>query len=205
MRRSEERALSDSSEALRMLHFAVAYAGGFTPVYIDEAGRPGSWIKDRDRFVRVVRRLAEREHEPQAGSPTPSPQTFASQSCVLWANIEGTEQERLAKRFRPVPSIVLRIAGTTKRLLLWCLSDPVDAGTVERVNKRIAYALRARQNHSALGDLRLWLPGTLHRNGRPRPIEVTRLTLNDFNAGRLAERLREPPRPWSPRRARAEA
>jgi hypothetical protein len=186
-------------DSLRLLGFAVGYAGGFAPLYVDGRGRPTRWIEHREDLVSSVAWLDEHEHEVALGLPCPATNNGGPiTSTILWSWIEGSKQYDYARRFRPIPSIVLKLNGS-RRLLLWLLASPVTVG-IERANKRISYALRAKQNLSSPDVLRIPLPGTSLRFGRARPvpIEVTRATLDEYEPGTIVGNLREPPPPWRP-------
>jgi hypothetical protein len=100
-----------------------------------------------------------------------------------------------ARRFRPVPSIVLRFGGSSDRLLLWGLDEPVSVFELAARNERLSYALRAPRTRCDAGGLRVPLPGTFLRLGRqrPAPVLVTRMDAASYSLAEVSGRLKDPP------------
>jgi hypothetical protein len=122
-------------------------------------------------------------------------------ASILWCRIEGTDQLKRARAFRPLPTMVIQEGSSSRRLLIWALREWADYFLVEQMNKRIAYRLRAVQKWGRPERLEVPCPGTCLRVGRSRPIPVVvgRLTTDVYTAKAVAGRLREPPpqrMPW---------
>lgn len=121
---------------------------------------------------------------------------------VLWVRVEGPEQLKRARRFRPLPTMAVQEGSSTRRWLLWGLREWLPYFDVEQMNKRIAYRLGAVQKHGS--PERLWLPApgsvlSVDR-GRPVPVVCRRLVPAVFTARQVAGRLKDPPAPtWMER------
>ena len=156
-------------------------------------GQPG----DGARLARVVRWHDQRlDTEIRLGVPQAKAKGGGvSFVTALWAVVEGTDQLQRARRFRPLPSLVLQAGAGSKRWLVWALEDRLDYFAAQDANRKIAYHLRATQKH---GDVdRAWFPapGSCLRldRSRPVPVRVARLTTDVFCAESVVGRLREPP------------
>lgn len=187
-------------DALQAFEFFTAWWGGWVPV------RLGSW-RGRDEFMwrqgphsdlpDVVRWLDE-EHDDEVllGMPQNRPGAGGVAVCsVLWCRVEGTDQLQRARRFRPLPSLVLAEGSSSRRLLMWPLERAIPHADVVERNRKIAYALRAKQKWGDPDLLWVPAPGTCLRDGRSRPVpvRVARLALDFFAADAVTGRLKEPP------------
>ena len=115
---------------------------------------------------------------------------------MLWVWVESKDQARRAgKRFKPLPTLVLKMGKSCRRLLIWGLEEEVPYVSVVAANKRIAYALRAPQKYAEPEKLRIPLPATFLRAGRvrPSPVLVTRVGEETFTRAQVTGRLRDPP------------
>lgn len=191
------RAIVPPADAIAYLTWAVGWAGGRVPVFIDGAREPRLHVCHNDG-ARLAE-LAERwDHKANAQVELGLPADHG-QSTVLWAWVESKDSAMRAwRRFRPTPAVVLRIGSSCRRLCIWPLAETVPALLVEGANKRIAYALRCPQKWANPDVLRVPLPGTFIRLGRKRPAAVvaTRLELDTFSREQVVGRLKDPPRPW---------
>jgi hypothetical protein len=193
------------AEAIVALEVAVGWWGGQMHVelgdgreFVHRCGIPGSG-----------RRLAEsvRFHDEQAdteirlGLPwTRHRAGGVGQVSVLWCRVEGSKQLTWARRFRPLPAIVLQEGASSKRLLLWPLEAVVPWTRAMRLNKRLAYKFGAVQKHADADTLRIPAPGSCLREdrARPAPVRVARLTTASY-APEVFEQhkaLRDPPEPF---------
>jgi hypothetical protein len=136
------------AEAIVALEFAVGWWGGHMPVelgdgreFVHRCGIPGSG-----------RRLAEsvRFHDEHAdveirfGLPwTRHRAGGVGQVSVLWCRVEGSKQLEWARRFRPLPGIVLQEGSSSRRLLLWPLEAVVPWTVSYAANRRLAYKFGA--------------------------------------------------------------
>jgi len=199
-------------EAVGALALMLGWNGGVLPMHVDD-GQTRPKVHHRrcgrgatDWLLGGVRRFDGRQSlDVAVGLPETRPNVLGpSWSTVLWAWVSGKDQVWRAGQFRPLPSMVLRIDGGSKRLLLWFLHEAVPYPSVEPANRKIAYALRATQKWSKPELLRVPLPGTFVRVGRSRPaaVLVTRLEDRTWTRSQVVGRLKEPPSPdaWRDRR-----
>lgn len=197
--------MAEASEATAFLAFAAGWAGGRFPVYLDAAPTPAAYVQagHRDRLAELARRWDLREsRQVEIGLPQRKAGAGVVNSTVLWAWVESREQvDWLWRRFRPLPSIVLRMGGSCRRLCLWALQEDIPYVLAENANRRLAYALHAPQKYAAPERLRIPLPGTFLRVGRKRPcpVLVTRMETETFARARVVGELREPPAPYMQR------
>lgn len=189
-------------EACKQLAWTLAYQReGELPVFVDGFPNPHRRLRCSDlRTPERVARMAyllDLHESREVAVGLPHVAEFVYSSTVLWAWVAGGDQEARAARFRPLPSIVLKVGGSSERLLLWVLRNPVNAADAERFNVRISYALRAPRTRSRPEALRVPMVGTFMRVGRrvPAPILVTRWQPDTdlLEAQQIAGRLREPP------------
>jgi hypothetical protein len=152
-------------DALNALLCMTTWAPGTEWVDLERSNLPSvstrilhMWIpcrgpRDRRRIVDAVRTLDER-HSPEMTMPLPRPKHAwgsVTQTTVLWARVEGTEQVQRARAFRPAPTLVLQEGSSSRRLLLWAVDRPLGWSHAVQANKRLAYALHAVQKHSDSG------------------------------------------------------
>jgi hypothetical protein len=193
------------------LAFLLSYVEphGEVPLYIDGLPKPLHHLRCADpktpqRVARMACNLDFYE-SVEVALGLACTQGHVYSAPLLWAWIRGGEQEQRAAKFRPLPSLVLRIGSSSERLLGWTLKHPVAAHEADLLNARLAYALHAPRTRSKCAALRLPLPGTFMRVGRsqPAPVLVTRWQIDrPFDAAAIAGDLREPPAPdaWRQRR-----
>jgi hypothetical protein len=186
--------------ALQALNLYLSVGGAWMPIVRRRegerdrlawrpAGRPGlehlvrAWDERPDREILIGLPQARRWNQG------------VGQVGVLVARVEGTEQLARARRFRPLPSLVLAEGSSSRRWLLWALERPVGYFDAVERNRKIAYALRATQKWK--DPDRVWLPapGTCLRVDRARPVPVVcaRLSTDTFAADAITARLKEPP------------
>ena len=119
---------------------------------------------------------------------------------ILWAWISGTAQVQRAHRFRPKPSMVLRMGASSERLLIWALREAIPVMLCEGANKRLSYAFRAPYTRSTVESLRIPLTTLTANRKRLVPVEVTRMELEPmFLRSEVVGRLKEPPAPYMTR------
>lgn len=191
------------AEAIEEISFALGYHGGDLPVYLNGAPNPHrrlSCENPRARAgVRLARLAAHLDHAESAEVAVglPTRQEFVYHSTVLWCWVKSGDSVKRAGRFKPAPSIVLKLGASQERLLIWVLNQPVDVALVEPHNARLAYALHAPRTRCKPEKLRLPLPGTFIRQGRsrPSPVLVTRLSVGPkLHAwDRITGDLKDPP------------
>lgn len=192
----------DEAKATRLLAFFVGWGGGLMPVYRDGAMTPIAYIDclhPSGAAVRMMRRATRGRGSCQleVGLPEPKRRGGGPAACsVLWVWVESREQAVLAhRRFRPLPSLVLKMGKSCRRLLIWGLEESVPYVLVVAANKRIAYALRAPQKYAEPERFRAPLPGTFLRVGRrqPAPVLVTRVSEDMWMRQQIVGHLRDPP------------
>jgi len=187
-------------EALQWLLVCTSWWGGALRL------RLGSWpLSDviwrrwPEDLAGMVRWLDEQhDDEVMIGLPWDRPTSGGvTKTSVLWARVEGDKQLAWAKRFRPLPTMILQEGSSTRRWLLWALEEPVHYFDAVELNKRLAYKFGAVQKWSDPDLLWLPAPGTCLRSdrARPVPIRVSRVTTATFLAGDVAGHLKAPPEP----------
>lgn len=191
------------AETLRALDTVMGWHHPWLP--IDYGGDKRTWHRcgNGRGLERIVRMWDERWSEEML-LRLPEPDTKGRGpfgATVLWARVEGKDQLARARRFRPLPTIVLREGSSSRRLLMWALDEWGDYFDVEKANKRIAYRLHAKQCDGLPERLRVPAPGTCLRIGRTRPVPVVvaRLEPVRFSINAVAGRLKDPPpqrMPW---------
>lgn len=195
-----------SEETLDALLHLVAFpgsVGGVTPLYVDGSPNPAAHLPAGALGPLAARMRRYAGHQMELGLPEVCARSGGPGVCaVLWAWVESREQaQRAGRRFKPLPSMVLRMGGSCRRLLLWWLKEPAVYVSVVAANKRIAYALGAPQKYAEPERLRIPLPGSCLTVGRKRPcpVVVTRRTDLVYTLAQVAGRLREPPAPYMTR------
>jgi len=198
--------LARPAEAVNFVAFALGRAGGRLPVYVDGSDAVACWLPcepglGEELWRRAHRWDLERSWQVEVGAPRSRDGVLMS--AVLWVWATSPESLARAARFRPAPAFVLRFGGSSERLCVWPLEEPVDWGRAQLLNERIAYAIHAPRTRAAPAALRIPLPGTFLRVGRsrPAPVLVTRMDLDVFAPGQVAGRLKDPPPPdaWKQR------
>lgn len=190
--------MTDAAEAISFLVFIAGGHGDF-PVYTDGRAAPAFYTRSAKTLAKRSRTLDFRENaQVEIGLPERPRGIYPSEATVLWAWVESTEQARRAGRFRPMPSMVLRVGASCRRLCLWALDRSPGYTAVEAANRRLSYHLHAPQKYAKPEKLRIPLPGTCIRVGRkrPAPVVVTRMELEQFDPEAVAGRLKAPPPTW---------
>jgi hypothetical protein len=191
-------------EALRALEHTIGWRGGWVPVYRyrgerptarmlwHHAGMPGSAVG----LERAVRLSDEHSDEILIGLPQARRwNEGVAGATVLWARIEGSDQLKRARSFRPLPSIVVQEGASSRRWLIWALSEWADYRDLQDANRRVAYNLGAVQKYGDPDGFLVPAPGTCLRVGRSRPVPVVcgRLSPATYTLKQVAGRLKEPP------------
>jgi hypothetical protein len=152
-----------------------------------------------DDLATLIRSLDENADDtielgmPRERIPGRPEEDGVGRASVLWARVTGNEQLARARRFRPLPSMVLQEGTSTRRWLVWALEQPINYFDVVERNRRLAYCFGARQKDGDPDVAWLPAPGTCVRTGaRPVPVRVTRLTTASYLPA-ITDRLREPP------------
>jgi hypothetical protein len=187
-------------EAIAYLTWAVGWAGGRVPVFIDGAPEPHLHVCHNEG-VRLAELAARWDHRANAQVEIALPPD-SGRGTVLWVWLESKESLlRAWRRFRPAPAVVLAIGSSCRRLCIWPLTEILPSMLVENANKRLAYALHAPQKYAPPEALRIPLPGTFLRVGRKRPAAIvpTRFELDTWRREQLVGRLKDPPRPYMDR------
>jgi hypothetical protein len=198
----------EDQEALLHLVAFIGGIGGVTPLYLDGNPNPACHLPARDLtpLEARVRRYAGRQVEmglPEVHAGNGGP----GECSALWVWVESRDQAlRAGRRFKSLPSMVLRMGRSCRRLLLWWLSEPVAHVSIVAANKRIAYALHAPQKYAQPEKLRIPLPATCLTvdRKRPCPVLVTRMTDVTYARERIVGRLSDPPPDYMTRLRRGE-
>jgi hypothetical protein len=123
----------------------------------------------------------------------------------LWADCDSEEAVEHLRRFRPLPSIVVR-SGTEGHLHAWWpLHSRITPQWAERANKRLAYRLKA--DPVATDRARIMRPIiSVNRKAQPATlVECIRLEVIDFEMRDVVGGLPDPPSKSSPARVVAPA
>jgi hypothetical protein len=194
-------------EALEQLLCMSAWWGGYMPVRLGESGTDERFWRQapaagrrawRSDIAGLVRRLDE-EHDDEVliGLPWSSPRAGGvARVSVLWARVEGSKQLEWARKFRPLPTLILQEGASSRRTLFWALEETVPWGVALKQNRRLAYKFSAVQKWADPDVLVIPAPGTCLRSGaRPVPVRVSRLTDATFPVSTFAEHrwLKDPP------------
>lgn len=191
------------SEALQAFLTISAWWGGHVPVQLaswsaNPETRETIWRRGPSEDLAGIVRYLDEQYSDEIRLGVPQSRPWAggvSWVSMLWAVVEGSDQLQRARRFRPLPSLVLQAGAGSRRWLIWALEDRLNYFGAQEANRKLAYALRATQKH---GDVDLaWFPapGTCLRAGRSRPVpvRVARLTTDTFRADSVVGRLKDPP------------
>jgi hypothetical protein len=188
-------------EALSAYMLMTAWWGGWVPVSLgswrhgEYAWRQGP-VGDLPGLVRDL----ENRHDDDVllGLPMTRPNAGGvAKTSVLWAVVEGKEQLAWARKFKPLPSLVLQVGGGSRRIMFWWLEQTVVWADAVRLNRKLAYKFGAVQKFGDPDLLWVNAPGTSAREGRarPAPVRVARLSTASYGVKVFeAHRgLKEPP------------
>jgi hypothetical protein len=125
-------------------------------------------------------------------------------TSILWARTENGKAASLLRSFKPQPHVVLREGSTIRYVAMWALSDPLEGDYLDRALRRIAHHLTGPKKHCAL-DFRFYLPGTILRAGRsrPLPVELVRFEPGVLKPREVVGHLKEAPDPEAWKREQA--
>lgn len=195
-------------DALHALELYSGWVGGFRPIdfYHPHHEPLQKWYKAVTAGLPDAVRVQTEFWDPEVliGLPRPEAgQERVQDVSILWTQVKGDKQVMAAARLRPLPTIVLRVVGSTNRVLIWALEEAVNAGQAVDANSRLAYAVRATYAPTAKGfsgrpdDARFPAPGTPLRfqRSRPAPVICTRLSDDVFPAEAVVGGLKAPPAP----------
>lgn len=186
-------------EALQAFQFYTAWWGGWIPIRLASwRGREMMWRQGPSSDLPDLVRWLDEENDDEILLGMPQAKPFnggVGLVSVLWVRVEGKEQLARARRFRPLPSLVLAEGSSTRRLLMWPLERTINYFDATERNRKIAYCLGAKQKWGNPDELWVPAPGTCLRDGRTRPVPVvvSRLTLGTFWPDQVTARLKEPP------------
>lgn len=65
---------------------------------------------------------------------------------VLWARLEAPECARRLECLRVGPTLVAREGASSRRTVLWALSEPLDGPWITRATERLSWALKGRRS-----------------------------------------------------------
>jgi hypothetical protein len=163
----------------------------FVPVR--ELDRAATAIRDRAQHSDVYVGAAPRVRESGTGD------AIVRVWC-LWVDADSPQAVEQLRKFRPLPSIVVR-SGTGENLHAWWqLSEPITPSHAVRANRRLALALGA--DRAATDAARIMRPvGSLnHKHEPPAPVECVYLELDPFTMGDVVHGLSDDPA-YAPRPA----
>ena len=159
-------------DALELLFVAGAAVGpGWHTLHVP--GRDAGWLhtSNRDAFMELVPALgwdgATLSILPTRELGDPS---WRTNSAVLWARTETRKSAAILRRFKPVPSLVLRDGQTCRYVAVWLIRKPVMPFDAERVNRHIAHRLGCPKKYAS-AEFTFRPPGGVDRS-KTRPVPV---------------------------------
>lgn len=207
----------DPVRALDALLFAVSYDRRWPWLETRSAGHgenaqsnwtrvdgPTPRLELARRILRTDARLS-RETRISLGRREDGHRSSAA-ATVAWVVTHDKDGAGRLARFSRKPTIVMREGSSSRLHALWLLDQAYPHEDVVRANKRLAYALRTRQNRGDPDEVLFPAPGTCLRSGCKRPIPVGCEVLEGdrvYGLGGLVRGLKDPPDPdaWKTRAA----
>jgi hypothetical protein len=128
-------------------------------------------------------------------------------SWTLWVDCDDAQAIAALERFAPQPAIIVRTSARGLHAY-WPLQRPLEAGELERANRRLAHALGACQSAVTNAAAVLRPPGTTnYKYEPPAPVTLEHYSGERFTAEQVAGQLADPPmaRPRRPPGARSRA
>lgn len=112
----------------------------------------------------------------------------------LWADCDSEDAVKKLRKFRPLPSIVIR-TSPGRLQALWSLREPLAPEWARRANRRLAYHLGA--DMAATDPARILRAcGTFnHKHSPPAPVTAARVELDVFRASEVVGVLCDVPQP----------
>lgn len=192
-------AREDGRRALHALDLMLRWSGGVIPLRVS-TGRhvETAWHDGTGDLARRVQALDERlSAEVLIGLPRRARDSQGvAGATVLWAVIESPAQLKKAQRFHPRPTLALAEGESSRRTLVWMLSERLDYYAIRQANRRLAYRFGAVQARGEPDEFWIPAPGTFLRVGRrrPCPVKVARLGAEPaLTARQIVGRLKDPP------------
>jgi hypothetical protein len=195
--------------ALHWLDFLLGWPGGFLELRAihQDGERESIWPRAAaGELAHYVELLEGMNADVECSMLRPRRRWGTSAKVpVLWARLDGGKRPaNVLRRFRPVPTFVVREGATTRYVALWALREPVK-GWEEHVrwNKRLAHHLGVPKKHAEPDGFYVPLPGSVLRAGRSRPVPVlaARVGIETYSVEQVVGRLRDAPDPDSWREA----
>lgn len=187
--------------AAQALLLMSAFWGGWLPIRLGSWGQfEMCWRRGPSQDLAGLVRYLDEHHAdtielgiPRERIPKRPEEDGVGRCSILWTRVAGTDQLERARRFRPLPSMVLQEGTSSRRWLIWSLDRPVGYFDAVERNRRLAYAFGAVQKFGNPDEAWLAAPGTCVRSGsRPVPVRVTRLSTDSYGP-QITDRLKEPP------------
>jgi hypothetical protein len=126
-----------------------------------------------------------------------------ARSGVVWAHLESGDSCARLSRFRVRPTLVVSEGGSVRRTAVWALTRPLSHDWCERANRRLAHFFRGPKKHCGTTG-RLYIPGTVLRAGRKRPVPASVEEFNPdaiYTARQVVGALKDAPDPDAWRQA----
>ena len=195
-------------QALTWLDFVLGWPGGWLHLLASHPGgeRESIWIRTpvglrgRSELAHYTMLLEGMNADVEC-SMLKSQRGWGTNSVpALHVRVEGKKQADALRRFRPVPTFVIREGSTSRYVAFWMLRAPLTRwADSTRANKRIAHALGATKKHAFSGDFWFPVPGSVLRAGRSRPVPVVvaRAGIEAYTVREVVGRLRDAPDPNS--------
>lgn len=109
----------------------------------------------------MVSAVPRTERDPYALAP----------AWILWARLEAPECGERLRRLAAGPTLVIREGASSRRTVLWALSEPLRGDWITRATERLAYHLKGRRKAADASAL-IPSPFTRITIGRSKPQKV---------------------------------
>ena len=110
----------------------------------------------------------------------------------LWTDCDTPEAVEALRRFRPLPSIVVR-TSPGRLQALWPLRSPVAPAWARRANRRIAHALGADMASTDVARIVRAIGTFNHKHDPPAPVTCARVELDVYALGEIVGSLPDAP------------
>lgn len=145
-----------AASGMRQRFFSTATLGPVVDTVLALATRT-------DVFIGVLPRVRQRGRR----------EDVAGRAGVLWADCDTDASAAALTSFQPRPSMVVASGSGQHRHAYWLLREPVDLGSLERLNRRLALTLGADAGVVTKPHTILRPPGSVNRkHSPPTPVRL---------------------------------
>lgn len=116
-------------------------------------------------------------------------------SSVIWVRTSTGAAAAKLRQFKPMPDVVIREGGSVRYVAFWALAEPLSGEWTEKATRRLAKHFNGGRYADAELGFSFYLPGTVVRlgRGRPLPVELVRFEAAVHRAGDVVGRMKDPP------------